>query len=79
MRKLKTGVVVSDKMDKTRLVKVEWTENDPLYGKILKHSTRMFVHDEKNQAHVGDKVQIRETRPISKNKRWRIVKAVSGK
>jgi len=77
MRKAKAGTVVSDKMDKTRLVKIEWTENDARYGKIMKRNTRVFVHDEKNQTHVGDKVQIRETRPISKNKRWRIVKAAA--
>ena len=76
MRKMKSGVVVSDKMDKTRLVKVEWTESEPLYGKIMKHSTRVFAHDEKNETHIGDKVRLRETRPVSKNKRWRIVKAV---
>ena len=73
MRKIKTGTVVSDKMDKTRLVNIEWTESDPRYGKILKHNTRVFAHDEKNQTHIGDKVQIRESRPISKNKRWKIV------
>ena len=77
MRKVRVGTVVSDKMDKTRLVKIEWTEAEPRYGKIMKRNTRVFVHDEKNQSHVGDKVQVRETRPISKNKRWRIVKAAA--
>jgi len=79
MRKIKTGTVVSDKMDKTRLIKVEWTAIEPRYGKILKHNTRIYAHDEKNQTHIGDKVQVIETRPISKNKRWKILKAGSGK
>jgi len=64
-------------MDKTRLVKVEWTASDPIYGKIIRHNTRVFAHDEKNETHIGDKVRIRETRPVSKNKRWRIVKAAA--
>jgi small subunit ribosomal protein S17 len=76
VRKIKTGVVISEKMDKTRVVKVNWTSRHPLYGKIVRHSTKLYVHDDKNETHVGDKVEIIETRPISKTKRWAIIKRV---
>jgi small subunit ribosomal protein S17 len=74
MKKIKTGVVVSDKMNKTRIIKVEWTVRHPLYQKVIRHSTKFYVHDEKNETKNGDKVKIVETRPISKNKRWKILK-----
>ena len=74
MKKTKTGIVVSDKMNKTRVVKIEWITRHPLYQKIIKQSTKFYAHDEKNETHVGDKVKIIETRPISKKKRWKIIK-----
>jgi small subunit ribosomal protein S17 len=65
-----TGRVVSDKMDKTITVLIERTEKHPLYGKYIKRSTKLHVHDEDNQCHEGDTVVIRQTRPISKTKSW---------
>ena len=72
MRKTRVGRVVSDKMDKTRVVVVERTFRHPRYERVVKRSTRFKAHDEKNQSHVGDRVLIVETRPLSKDKRWRI-------
>jgi len=72
-RKERTGEVVSDKMDKTRIVVIERTFSHPLYGKTVRRSSRIKVHDEKNESHVGDKVRVMETRPMSKEKRWRLV------
>jgi len=71
-RKVREGVVVSDKMDKTRVVVVSWNTTHARYKKVLRRSTRFHAHDEKNESHAGDKVQIVETRPMSKLKRWRI-------
>ncbi len=71
-----TGVVVSDKMDKTITVVVETYKKHSLYGKRIKHSTKFTAHDENNEAKIGDKVTIMETRPLSKNKRFRLVKVV---
>ena len=73
LRKQKTGVVVSDKMDKTIAVKVERRLMHPLYGKFVKRSKKFFAHDEENTCKVGDVVRIMETRPLSKMKRWRLV------
>lgn len=73
LRKQKTGVVVSNKMDKTISVKVERRLMHPLYGKFVKRSNKFFAHDEENTCKVGDTVRIMETRPLSKNKRWRVV------
>jgi len=73
LRKQKTGVVVSDKMDKTISVKVERRLMHPLYGKFVKRSKKFFAHDEENTCKIGDQVRIMETRPLSKNKRWRLV------
>ncbi len=73
LRKQKTGVVVSDKMDKTIAVMVERRLMHPIYGKFVKRSKKFFAHDEENTCKVGDKVRIMETRPLSKNKRWRLV------
>lgn len=75
-RKVRTGVVVSDKMDKTVLVKVDRKMRHPLYKKIVRRSSKLAVHDEGNQARIGDTVRVMETRPISKSKRWRIVEIV---
>lgn len=73
-RKMREGVVVSDKMNKTRIVKVSWSSSHSQYGKVLRLSGRFYAHDEKNDAHVGDRVEIVETRPFSKLKRWRIAR-----
>lgn len=76
LRKQKIGVVVSDKMDKTIAVKVERRLMHPLYGKFVKRSKKFFAHDEENTCKVGDKVRIMETRPLSKNKSWRLVEVI---
>jgi len=73
-RKTEIGIVVSDKMDKTVVVRVERMVQHPKYGKTLRRYTKFYAHDEKNECKVGDKVLIIETRPLSKLKRWRVVK-----
>ncbi|MBK6931977.1 MAG: 30S ribosomal protein S17 [Saprospirales bacterium] len=73
LRKQKTGVVVSTKMDKTIAVQVERRLMHPIYGKFVKRSKKFFAHDEENTCNIGDKVRIMETRPLSKKKRWRLV------
>mgnify|MGYP002641845252 CR=1 FL=1 len=73
IRKQRTGVVVSDKMDKSITVVVERKLMHPLYGKFVKKSKKFMAHDEKNDCNIGDKVRIMETRPLSKNKKWRLV------
>lgn len=75
-RKTREGVVVSDKMDKTRVVLVSWSTTHPLYHKVQRRGTRFYAHDEKNESHAGDKVQIMETKPYSKLKRWRITQVL---
>ena len=75
-RKTRVGKVVSDKMEKTVVVAVEDIESHALYKKAVKKTARFKAHDENNDAHIGDVVQIMETRPLSKDKRWRIVKIV---
>ena len=72
-RKVMQGVVVSDKMDKTIVVLVEDRVKHPLYGKVMTKSSRIKVHDEDNTAGVGDRVRVMETRPLSAQKRWRLV------
>ena len=72
-RKEKQGIVVSSKMQKTIIIKVERRLKHPIYGKFIKKSTKFAVHDETNDARVGDRVRIAETRPLSKTKRWRLV------
>ncbi|MGI6684258.1 MAG: 30S ribosomal protein S17 [Bacillota bacterium] len=72
-RKTRIGHVVSDKMDKTVVVRVETRVRHPLYGRIIKQSKKFKVHDENNESRIGDKVKIMETRPLSKEKRWRVV------
>ena len=76
LRKEKVGTVTSDKMDKTVVVIVERKIKHPKYGKFIKRSSKFFAHDEKNDAHTGDLVRISETRPLSKNKNWRLVEVV---
>ena len=73
LRKEKTGLVVSNKMDKTIAVTVERRLRHPIYGKFVKRSKKFFAHDEQNDCKIGDKVTIMETRPLSKLKRWRLV------
>jgi small subunit ribosomal protein S17 len=73
LRKTRTGKVVSDKMDKTIVVAVENHVKHPLYGKILKRTYKLKAHDEKNECGIGDRVKVMETRPLSKEKRWRLV------
>jgi small subunit ribosomal protein S17 len=72
-RKLKSGKVVSNKMDKTIVVNIETTIRHPIYKRIIKQSKKFKVHDENNEAKIGDIVTIMETRPLSKDKRWRLV------
>ena len=72
-RKRNIGYVTSDKMDKTRVVEVVEHYKHPLYGKFLKRTNKFHVHDESNDSKLGDKVQIIETRPLSKTKRWRLM------
>ena len=73
LRKVRTGKVVSDKMDKTIVVAVEDHVKHPLYKKIVKRTYKLKAHDENNECNVGDTVRVMETRPLSKNKRWRLV------
>ena len=73
VRKTRTGVVVSDAMNKTVVVQAERRIAHPVYGKIMRRSKKFYAHDEKNEAKKGDKVVIVETRPLSKTKRWRLV------
>ena len=73
LRKTRTGLVVSDKMDKTIVVTIEDNVRHPLYKKIIKRTVKLKAHDEKNECRVGDRVSIMETRPLSKDKRWRLV------
>lgn len=75
-RKTRIGRVVSDKMEKTAVVSVDRTTRHPLYGKIVRTSTKYHVHDQDNICGIGDKVRIMETRPLSKNKRWRLIEVL---
>ena len=76
MRKTRIGVVVSDKMDKTIVVAIRTRVKHPLYGKIMNRTNKIKVHDEENQCGVGDTVKIMETRPLSKDKHWRLVEII---
>ncbi|MBQ9977222.1 MAG: 30S ribosomal protein S17 [Clostridia bacterium] len=76
LRKTRTGVVVSDKMDKTVVVAIKDNVKHPLYKKIIKNTVKMKAHDEENACGVGDRVLIMETRPMSKDKRWRVVEII---
>jgi len=75
-RKTRIGIVVSTSMDKTVVIEFRDNVAHPLYGKIMKRTTKFMAHDEKNECAVGDRVKIMETRPLSKNKRWRVVEIV---
>ena len=76
LRKTKTGVVVSNKMDKTAVVAVEMLVKHPLYSRVIRKTKKYKVHDMENTCNIGDKVKIMETRPLSKDKRWRLVEVV---
>lgn len=75
-RKVREGLVVSDKMDKTIVVAVADRVKHPLYGKVMSKTTKLFAHDENNEAGHGDRVRIMETRPLSASKRWRLVEII---
>ncbi len=76
MRKTRIGVVVSDKMDKTIVVAIRTRVKHPLYGKIMNRTSKIKAHDEENQCGIGDTVKIMETRPLSKDKHWRLVEII---
>ena len=76
LRKTRVGKVVSDKMDKTIVVAIEDNVKHPLYKKIVKRTVRFKAHDENNECRIGDRVEIMETRPLSKDKRWRLVSII---
>jgi len=75
-RKTRTGVVVSDKMDKTIVVEIRTRVKHPLYGKIMNRTNKLKAHDENNECGIGDTVRVMETRPLSKDKRWRLVEII---
>ena len=76
LRKTRVGMVVSDKMDKTIVVAIQDNVKHPIYGKIIKRTLKVHAHDEQNTCGIGDKVEIMETRPLSKTKRWRLVEII---
>lgn len=76
MRKTRTGKVVSDKMDKTIVVAVRNSIKHPLYNKVIKRTYKLKAHDENNECQIGDTVKVMETRPLSKDKRWRLVQVI---
>ena len=76
MRKTRVGVVVSDKMDKTITLAVKYRVRHPLYGKIMNRTTKIKAHDENNECGIGDTVRVMETRPLSHDKRWRLVEII---
>jgi len=76
LRKTRVGTVVSNKMDKTIVVAIKDNVQHPLYKKIIKRTVKLKAHDEANQCNIGDTVEVMETRPLSKDKRWRLVKVI---
>ena len=76
LRKERTGVVTSNKMDKSIVVAVKWKEKHPIYGKFVNKTKKYHAHDEKNDCNIGDTVKIMETRPLSKTKKWRLVQII---
>ena len=76
LRKERTGVVVSNKMEKSIVVAIKWKEKHPIYGKFVNKTKKYHAHDEKNECNIGDTVKIMETRPLSKTKRWRLVQII---
>ena len=75
-RKVKIGKVISNKMDKTIVVAIEENKKHPLYGKIVKRTYKLKAHDENNECRIGDRVEVMETRPLSKDKRWRVTNII---
>ena len=76
LRKTRVGMVVSNKMDKTIVIAIEDHVKHPTYGKIIKRTIKLHAHDENNECGIGDKVEVMETRPLSKTKRWRLVRII---
>jgi small subunit ribosomal protein S17 len=76
LRKERTGLVYSNKMDKTITITVKWKEKHPIYGKFVNKTKKYHAHDEKNECSIGDRVRIMETRPLSKLKRWRLIEII---
>lgn len=76
LRKVRQGIVFSNKMDKTVTVAVQWKEKHPIYGKFVNKTKKFHAHDEKNECQEGDVVRIMETRPLSRTKRWRVIQIV---
>ena len=76
LRKTRVGIVTSDKMDKTIVVSIVDNVKHPLYGKIVKRTAKLNAHDENNECKIGDRVKVMETRPLSKDKRWRLVEII---
>ena len=76
LRKERTGIVVSNKMDKSIVVRIERQFRHPVYGKFVRKTKKFLAHDEKNECNIGDTVRIMETRPLSKNKNWRLVEII---
>ena len=76
LRKTRVGIVSSNKMDKTIVVAVQDNVKHPIYGKIIKRTLKLHAHDEENTCNIGDKVEVMETRPLSKTKRWRLVEII---
>lgn len=76
LRKTRVGIVTSDKMDKTIVVSIVDNVKHPLYGKIVKRTYKLKAHDEQNECNIGDRVRVMETRPLSKDKRWRLVEII---
>ena len=76
LRKTRVGIVTSDKMDKTIVVSIVDNVKHPLYGKIVKRTVNLKAHDENNECKIGDRVKVMETRPLSKDKRWRLVEVI---
>ena len=76
LRKTRVGMVVSDKMDKTVVVAIQEHVKHPKYGKVIKRTVKIHVHDENNECNVGDKIEVMETRPLSATKRWRLVNII---
>ncbi len=76
LRKTRVGIVSSDKMEKTIVVSIEDNVRHPLYKKIVKRTVKLKAHDENNEAHIGDRVEVMETRPLSKDKHWRLVQII---
>jgi len=75
-RKNKIGIVLSDKMDKSRVIAVKRYLKHPLYGKFIRKTSKFTVHDENNESHIGDIIKVMETRPLSKRKRWRLIEII---